>query len=151
MALQVREVTDFDDIAVAQTLLLAEEFIQESGHPVTFDEDNALNYLANVTKSTEQALLLCFDGEVLCGGAIVARVYEWHKEPFGYLVKFYVTPAYRQTKAPPKIARECLRWFDLQGCVKSFATATAGIGRDSGFVRLMRKFGYEETGPTMER
>ena len=152
LGMEVLSITKFNSYETAEVSILTEQLINESSHPVTYNEENTLNTLSNYIENGDSDVLVVYNakGRVL-GFALVARTNEGHNEYFGYLVKFYIAPESRKSRAAVHLMRAVQEWFRHHKCVACFATATAGIGRDDAFVKLMKKFKYEEIGPTMMR
>lgn len=123
-------------------------FISESMYPIEYSSENTLSTLWAMYNDPDTELLVDYTGDKFNGFAIVQRTNEFHKQFFGYLGKFYILPERRLSRGAYRLIGEATRWFDQQECVVSFATATAGIGRDDSFVKLLTRFGYaiNETG-----
>jgi GNAT superfamily N-acetyltransferase len=123
-------------------------FVKESMYPIEYNEYNTLNTLHSMFNDLDTDILVDYSDDVLNGFAIVQRTDEFHTEYFGYLGKFYILPDRRGARAAFRLAGEVVNWFDQKGCVVSFATATAGIGKDDAFIKLLSRFGYtaNETG-----
>jgi len=95
--MKIINVKDFNSEYVAGLSLLAKTFTEESNYNLTYSVDNSLKYINSVIKDDNQDLILAIDGEnKVAGGAIVAKVTEWHVESMGYLVKLYVSPKHRR-------------------------------------------------------
>lgn len=124
-------------------------FIEESDYPIQYSQHNTLMTLQNIVTDIDSDIVVDYTNDVLNGFAIVQRTDEYHEEYFGYLNKFYILPEKRITRAPFRLLGECIKWFDKQDCVVSFATATAGIGKDDAFIKLMSRFGYAPTSTGM--
>lgn len=127
------------DIARACSL-----FINESNYPIDYSDENTQYTLWSMFSDVDTALLVNYTDDVFNGFAIVQRTDEFHKQYFGYLSKFYILPERRKTRAALLLMQEAVDWFDTK-CVVSFATATAGIGNDEGFIKLCKKFDYTQT------
>lgn len=120
-------------------------FIEESEYPIKYSQYNTLTTLQNTVTDIDSDILVDYTDNVLNGFAVVQRTDEYHEEYFGYLNKFYILADKRTTRAPFRLIGEVTKWFDDQNCVQSFATATAGIGKDNAFIKLMSRFGYTAT------
>jgi len=150
--MKIINVKDFNSEYVAGLSLLAKTFTEESNYNLTYSVDNSLKYINSVIEDDNQDLILAIDGEnKVAGGAIVAKVTEWHVESMGYLVKLYVSPKHRRTKAVTKLLDAVCRWFDERNCVHCFSTSTANIGRNKAFEAIMGKHGFYPAGPKLIR
>ena len=136
---------------VHQLCEIARTFIEESDHGWIYSREVSQDTWRRYIEHDEMVVLMADQDGVLAGGAVVAHDRDFTLNRIGYLVKFYVLPAFRKTRAAVLIAKACAEWFDAHKCWASFATATAGIGADEAFVKLMQRQGYEPCGPTLMR
>lgn len=120
-------------------------FIEESDYPIIYSDSNTLSTLWRMFSDPDTGLFVDYTDGKLNGFAITHRVDEFHEQFFGYLSKFYVLPDRRGSRAGFRLMDEVTEWFDFRDCVVSFATATAGIGKDDAFIKLMQRFGYTQT------
>lgn len=120
-------------------------FINESDYPIKYSDTNTTETLWLMFNDFDTGLLVDYTEDTFNGFSIVSKTNEFHEEYFGYLNKFYVLPNRRNTRAAFKLIAEAVKWFDDNECVVSFATATAGIGNDKAFIKLLTKFGYTVT------
>lgn len=134
-------VDDIDDLAA-----MAQEFIEESDWPVTFDAAATKLRLDGTVESDYAEVLVVRDGRKILGGAIVAIDRDFTNEWFGYLVKFYIRKDHRRADVALPLARFCVRWFDNRRCKLAFATATAGLA--GGFEIMMKRIGFAPCGDT---
>jgi len=141
-------IVDAWDYRISDIAKAISTFVKESMYPIEYSEYNTLNTLMSMYNDIDTGLLVDYSDNVFNGFAIVQRTDEFHEQYFGYLSKFYVLPDRRSARAAIRLAEEAVQWFDDKSCVVSFATATAGIGRDEAFIRLMSRVGYaaSETG-----
>lgn len=141
-------IVDAWDHRISDVAKAISTFVKESMYPIEYSEYNTLHTLMSMYNDLNTDILVDYSDGVLNGFAIVQRTDEFHNEYFGYLSKFYILPDRRGARAAFRLAGECVRWFDEKGCVVSFATATAGIGKDDVFIKLFSRFGYtaNETG-----
>ena len=130
---------------------IAARFTAESALPYAFSRDAANRTFWHYVHADESEVLLVETVESLAGGAIVAADRDFTEQPFGYLIKFYVLPYHRRTRAARTLIRACVDWFDGRDCADAWATATAGIGEDAAFVALLRKAGFAAVGPMLRR
>ncbi len=126
-------------------LLLAKEFTEESEWSLTYDENHAsYTYdFYSVDRDCEMIGVYNRDNEVV-GGAICALDYLSHKEPFGYLVKFYVRKEYRNGISGTKLIKLCNAWFDKHNVVATFVCPVAKVGAQDVAVKLLTKLGYNQ-------
>ena len=120
-------------------------FIEESEYPLTYSHVNTLDALWNAFNDPDTALLVDYSENIFNGFAVVQRTDECHKEYLGYINKLYVIPDRRHTSAGKRLVELATEWFDNRACILSFANSMAMIGRDAGFIRLMKGFNYKET------
>lgn len=120
-------------------------FVKESVYPIQYNEENTLNTLYIIHNDIDTDIIVDYTDNILNGFCIVQRTDEYHTEYFGYMNKFFVLPSKRTTRVPFRLLGEAVKWFDTKGCVVSFATATAGIGKDAAFIKLLSRFDYETT------
>jgi len=138
------------DFRVSDVLTVAKTFIQESQHPVTYSPEG-LAYVWRVFNDPNSAILLNYQNDEIAGVAIVTRSTDFCAEYMGYLIKFYIMPSGRKTRAARELMQEVVQWFDTNECVTSFGSAAAGIGQDQAYINLLSKFGYKELGRAMVR
>lgn len=136
---------------IEELVRLAREFVAESTWGHKFSAGAARNAFEYYIRSDVTDVVVIDGTEEIAGAAIVAVNADFTEKPLGYLDKFYVRHRYRRTRLPYQLIRRCVDWFDAQGCHDSWATATAGIGRDAGFVRLLSAHGFGEVGPMLRR
>ena len=135
------------DHRVHDLIKAGETFASESSYGIKFSPQNTLNTLWQMFNDPDTTILLDYSDDILNGFAIVQRTNEFHEEYFGYLSKFYVMPDRRRvTRAGKNLTKLAVDWFDSNECYISFATATAEIGRDPAFCRLLSLYGYIATG-----
>lgn len=150
--MKIVTITDFGSKYVPDVSLLAKTFIEESNYNLTYSIENSLSYFGSVIEDENQeAIVAVNSNDKVVGGVIVAKVTEWHVESFGYLLKMYVHPDYRNTSAAAKLLKAACKWFDERNCVQCFATSTANIDRDKAFESLMSRYGFYPAGPTLIR
>lgn len=133
------------DYRISDIANACKKFIEETEYPITYSEENTLRTLRGMLNHTDTELIVDYSGDTFNGYAVVQVTDEFHNELFGYLSKFYVLPERRHTRAALRLMQEAVNWFDFRQCVCSFATATAGIGRDNTFIKLLSRFGYTIT------
>lgn len=135
------------DYTIADIAKACKLFIEESGYNLKYNSDNTTRTLWSMYTDPDTDMFVYYVDDSIAGFAIVQKTDEFHTEHFGYINKFYILPEYRRTKAAVKLMEEVTQWFDKY-CVVSFATATANIGKDTVFKKLMHKYGYiqNETG-----
>lgn len=129
----------------------AEELGKETHWPVNYNQEESLSYLWDIYNQPDMEALAYYVGGVFSGWAIVAKTKEFHTEPFGYIVKFYVMPTARGTMVARDMMKFITEWFDKNDCVVSFATPTANIGQNRVYVNLLKKFGYVYDGYSLTR
>jgi len=131
---------------------LAEEFVLETNHGITYDEHNVLNSIYARLADTSSAMFFIGDNRIKVGGLIMCQ-YEnsWQKENLGYIEKFYVAKDSRGTPVGRALFAAAVKWFDENKVLRSFLTDTAGIQSDVRLVNLARKFGYNTGGAIMVR
>lgn len=134
---------DAMDYRIQDVANACKTFIEESSYQITYNEKRTYMSLYNALRDPEAEILVSYSGDVFNGFAIVQLDNGFHDEYFGYLSKFYVLPGRRRTEAGFLLAQESVEWFDSNKCVTSFATATAEVGRNGGFIKLMNRVGYE--------
>jgi GNAT superfamily N-acetyltransferase len=137
-------VNKFDPIIINQLENIVYNFIEESSYNISYNKFNTIDYLSNIINDYNSDLIVVYSDDNIAGFSIVSRSNEFHNEYFGYLIKFYILPKYRKTKAARTLIEESVIWFDEQNCVQSFATATARVGQDKLFINLLKKFGYTQ-------
>lgn len=120
-------------------------FIEETDYPIKYNAENTSRTLWSMYNDPDTALLCDYSEDVFNGFSIIQKTNEFHNEYFGYLSKFYIMPSRRKSRAVFRLMQEAVDWFDENNCVQSFATATAGVGKDESFIKLLRKFGYVQT------
>jgi len=135
-------IVDTWDYRISDVAKAISTFVSESMYPIVYSEYNTLSTLHSMFNDIDTDILVDYSDDVFNGFAIVQRTDEFHDEYFGYLSKFYILPDRRNARAAFRLANEVVQWFDHKECVVSFATATAGIGRDDAFVKLLSRFGY---------
>ena len=144
----VRPATEAD---IPALLEIAQAFIAESALPYRYDHDNAVLGFTSFIDHDEAAALVAVGPGGVVGMALLAKDSLFVTKPVGYLVKFYVAREGRRTRAGRQLAEACAAWFDEQGCVDAWTTATAGIGQDPAFLALMRKVRFEVVAPCLRR
>lgn len=130
------------DHRITDVCNLAEIFSLESHYNTIYNESNTLNTLYNIIQSGDADLIVDYTDSILNGAAIVSRSNDFHSEYFGYMNKFYILPDRRLTKAPVRLMREVVKWFDENNCDYAFSSATAGINRDKAFIKLCNRYGF---------
>ena len=138
-------IVDSWDYRISDIAKACRTFVNESIYPIEYSEYNTMNTLLGMYEDLDTGLLVDYSDNVFNGFAIVQRTDEFHTQYFGYLSKFYILPDRRGAKAAFRLMQEAVEWFDAKQCVVSFATATAGIGRDGPFIKLISRFGYTAT------
>lgn len=139
------------DNTIRDLLVVAEEFALESNQPVNYSEYNSTRYFTGILNDPSTDIISVTVDDDLAGVALVGYEADFHVERFGYLIKFYVCPKYRGTKVGRLLTNEVSEWFDSNDCVKSFATATAGIQADQAFINLLGKYGFLPEGTVLIR
>lgn len=137
---------------IEQLGLLAQSFINESLWPYTYSKEISDNRFRLFFYNEDTDVILVEKNGIVIGAAEVAYDHEHSVERVGYLCKFYISPAGRKTSAGARLIKACNDWFDKNGCVNTFATATAHIpelGR--AFNNLLEKNGYEVCADTLVR
>lgn len=139
------------DIAVLCEL--AKEFITASKWPFTYDEAVVIDQMCKYILQDHSEVLLVMVDEQVAGGAIVVAAQDLTAEKQGFLHKLFIKEEYRKTLAPLVLAKACAKWFDDQNCPVSFSTSTGNLSLESicAYTKLMRKYGYLDTGPTLYR
>ena len=139
------------DCHMTEMLLCAKEFVQESDHLITYSEYNSTMYFISLLNDTSTDVILIRDGNEVAGIALVGYEADFHKERFGYVIKFYIRKRFRGTTAGRLLADSMGTWFDINDCIKSFATSTAGIQEDKLFINLLGKYGFLPEGTVLTR
>ncbi|MDJ0896914.1 MAG: hypothetical protein QNJ92_17350 [Alphaproteobacteria bacterium] len=150
----VREFTEQDLLrneTMWQLCEIARTFIEESDYGWIYSPEVSDDTWRKYVAHPDMAVLLAERNDVIAGGVVVAHDRDFTLNRVGYVVKFYILPAYRRTRAPLLVAKAMTDWFDAQQCWASFATATAAIGADEAFVKLLTRYGYAPCGPTLMR
>lgn len=138
---------------IPQLCELTKMFIESSKWGFTYDDVIAIEQLYGfITQPISDVLVAEFDG-VIAAGAIVVAQKDLTVETQGFLHKLFVHPDYRKTLATPHIVQACVDWFDERNCHHSFSTSTGNLSVEAicAYTKLMRKYGYEESGPTLFR
>lgn len=133
------------------TLLdMAQTFINETSYGVEFDSQVSASYLTQII-SYPLADVLIADG--FAGVAILAASYEFQRRPFCYVAKFYVKPDRRNAGSGRELMEAIGKWAKEKDCSHTFVTATAGLDPTNQklFINLMKKYGFEESGPVLFR
>lgn len=132
---------------------LVREFIQESNWGFTHDSDVCSLAFYDYILSEESIVLAAEIDNKLVAFAVAVTSKDFCAEMQGFLNKFYVSANYRKTRAAILLTQHLAAWFDSRGCVYSFATSTSGISDRAicTFSKLMRKYGFEDCGPTLAR
>lgn len=137
---------------IDKLLPLVEAYIDEQGWDWGYSKENSVKQFAQFIENPECAVLyLDIDGEYK-GCALVCFGNEFHPEAIGHINYFYISKDIRGTKAGRVLAKSCNDWFDFNGCVTCFASATARIkSQDKLFMNLMGKYDYKESGQVLAR
>jgi len=136
---------------VSELLELVKRFNDETSYPITYSCSSATDYVWRLVNDPLTAIFLHYEGRALAGCIIVHADKEFSNEYFGYISKMYVLPEYRGTKTARSLLKEACDWFDERECVLSFATATAGVGKDRLYINLLGKFGFAVQGMVLIR
>ena len=146
----MRQVTFRDGIDILERLVA--EFISESRYPLTFSYENTSNTIMQRLADENSVMFIEGDYRQGTGGFISCCLdTAWHKEPFGYIDKFYVAKLSRGTPVGRSLFQAATDWFDEKNCVASFLTDTAGIQTDKRLINLAAKFSYIPCGTTLYR
>lgn len=138
-----------DDIA--SLLVLSKEFVGETNYPWTYSGEQSYKTFMGFFKLPTSAIIVVIDNNKIVGAALMVWDQDFIKERIGYLIKFYIRPGSRGTKAGRTLAEAMTKWFDDHNCTTSFATSTAGVGESKQFENLLKKFNFDFCGPTMMR
>lgn len=131
---------------------LVEEFIKESRYNLTYSYQNTTGSIYQ--RLADENSIIFYDGDSRAGtGGFISCCLDtaWHKEPFGYIDKFYVATLSRGTPLGRGLFIAATEWFDKKSCVASFLTDTAAIQTDKRLVNLAAKFQYVPCGTTLYR
>lgn len=129
---------------------LARVFVAESTHPYTYDQALSRYAFENYLDNPMGALTVAEDKNLLgFWSAFVCQ--EYISEPQCYVNKFYVAPWGRGSGAARLLMESLAEWADLNECVDTWVTATAGIGKDKEFIGLCDKYGFESGGLALVR
>ena len=147
----IRSATPAD---VPEILTLIEQFVDESLYNVTFDADVSRFMLMEYinTPHWDLPLVVTDDAlEMVLGGALLAKVYEFSGAPLGYISKMFIRAEGRRSTAGRVLVQYIDQWAKAGGCSHLFCTATAGLGprEQALFVNLTRKAGYADVGPVL--
>lgn len=132
---------------------IVKEFVEESEFGFTFDDGIAsIEFYNYISWDNSCVMAVEKDGNIL-GGAILIAKQDFTVEKQGFIHKFYIRKPFRKTRAMFLLMEEVCKWFDSQGCYKSFVTSTSGISEAviCSFSKLMQKYGFKECGPTLVR
>ena len=126
-------------------------YISESDWGLTYDEDNAEMTYKQYMADPDSEIISIRKDNIMVAGAVVCVDRFAHKEPFGYLVKFYVLNPYRNGRISIALLNKCNDWFKEKGTVADFANAIGKIGNPDVAYRLLNKVGYNKKLRTLYR
>ena len=122
---------------------LAKAFVNESGWNLTYNEERAKQSFRNFQYDDNVAFVVTRKGDDVIAAAVVVLDYLAHDEPFGYILKFYIKPEYRNGRESTKLINTCNKWFDENGAVACFCSPFAKID-DKAAEKLMKLTGYNK-------
>lgn len=142
---------DWNAVTVDRLVVAIEEFVNESNYEIEFNERRTRDTLYAYISSEDCGVVLVEHEGALAGFALLALDRDFHNEIFGYIIKFYIREPFRKLGYDRLLAEKCGAWFEQMNVHSVFATATANIGEDKLFTNLLKKYGFEELGPTLYR
>ena len=148
--MKVRRAVETD---IPQLCEIARAFIEESRYGWSYSPEVSCNTWQRYIDADDIAVLVADRRGELLGGAVVAHERDFTAQRIGYVIKFYILPEHRKTRAAFLIAAKMNEWFDHHLCWAAFATSTANIGpsETESYTKLMQRSGFENCGPTLMR
>jgi GNAT superfamily N-acetyltransferase len=126
-------------------------FTAETNWDVEFDATRAKEHFQLYIDTEGMDILVAEVNGELVGGVIVAAQYEFLTRPFGYVMKFFVMPSSRSLSITLKLISAMKDYFRVFNCSHVYLTATAGLSEREAkaFIKIMKRSGFEESGPVM--
>lgn len=144
----VRQAAEAD---LPQLLEIARTFVEESRYGWPYSPEVAEHTWRSYLARDDMAVLVADRDGAIVGGAVLAHDRDFTLNRIGYVVKFYILPAHRRTRAAFLVCQAMCEWFDENQCWAAFATSTANIGASEAYVKLMARYGFGDCGPTLMR
>lgn len=132
---------------------LARLFTNESGLPVTFNEDSARETLWACIHHPDVDLIVDSDDDVLLGATTVSYEASYTNEILAYVDKLFVHREFRGRGASDNLLRGIVKCCEDRGASLVFASATSGMGErvEKLYVRLFERHGFHVLGRIIMR
>lgn len=132
---------------------MARIFTEESGLPLTFNEEHARETLWASLHRPEMDFIVVVDQDLVVAGTIIVYEAGYYDEICAYVDKFFVHREFRGLAASDTLLQGVLTHAGERQAKLIFATATAGMGAsiEKLYVRLFRRHGFEVLGRIIMR
>lgn len=140
---EIREAVEQDDLDV---LMLAKQFVKESGHDLPFDRDHLHMNIKAMIHNPAFVLLTAWEGGDLIGLlAGTKTITLFSTAPVAVELSWYVDREFRDGSTGLKLLKAFEQWGQDQGCIKVAMSDIEGLKNLS---QLFTKLGYTLTEKT---